>query len=106
MIRRRALALAGLAPLAPSVLRAEGPWGPERPVRFIVGFGAGGPSDTSTRLVTAGMPAMLTQPVAGKDRASAPGSLGIAPAPGRSPVAAQAHHLADVERWGRLLRPA
>ena len=77
MIRRRALALAGLAPLVPSALRAQGAWRPERPVRFIVGFGAGGPSDNVTRLVTAGMPATLGQPVVVENRAGASGNIGM-----------------------------
>jgi tripartite-type tricarboxylate transporter receptor subunit TctC len=77
MIRRRTLARAGLVPLVPSALRAEAPWRPDRPVRFIVGFGAGGPSDSITRLVTAGMPATLGQPVVVENRAGASGNIGM-----------------------------
>lgn len=77
MIRRRTLALAGLAPLVPSALGAQAPWRPDRPVRFIVGFGAGGPSDNVTRLVTSGMPATLGQPVVVENRAGASGNIGM-----------------------------
>jgi tripartite-type tricarboxylate transporter receptor subunit TctC len=77
MLSRRALALAGIAPLLPSALAAQPGWRPDRPVRFIVGFGAGGPSDSVTRLVTAGMPATLGQPVIVENRAGASGNIGM-----------------------------
>jgi tripartite-type tricarboxylate transporter receptor subunit TctC len=77
MIRRRTLALAGLAPLVPSALRAQPAWRPDRPMCFIVGFGAGGPSDSITRLVTAAMPATLGQPVVVENSAGASGNIGM-----------------------------
>ena len=52
--RRRALALAGgtlAAPMiASGIARAQSDW-PNRPVKYIVVFPAGGPTDTLSRIV-------------------------------------------------------
>jgi tripartite-type tricarboxylate transporter receptor subunit TctC len=77
MIRRRALALAGLAPVLARPSPAQPGWRPDRPLRFIVGFGAGGPSDTISRLVASGMAAALGQPVVVENRAGASGNIGM-----------------------------
>ena len=73
-MRWRLFALLGCA-LAP--LPATGPAQayPERPVRFIVGFGAGGTSDIVARLVAQELSSALGQPVPVENRTGAGGTL-------------------------------
>ncbi|WP_431282266.1 Bug family tripartite tricarboxylate transporter substrate binding protein [Humitalea sp. 24SJ18S-53] len=71
--RRACLALGG-ALLAPTVLRAQGTW-PDRPLRFIQGFAAGGTTDILARLLAPGMAANLGQPVVVENRPGAGGTL-------------------------------
>lgn len=52
-------------------------WEPERAVRVIVPFAAGGPSDTITRILTQGMSEALGQPVYVDNIAGAGGSTGV-----------------------------
>jgi tripartite-type tricarboxylate transporter receptor subunit TctC len=74
-MRRRALPLllAGLA--APGIARAQPGW-PERPIRIIVPFGAGGPTDVVARLLAEPVGAALGQPLVIENRAGAGGNLG------------------------------
>src|SRR5215813_12816400 len=51
---------------------------PSRPIRFIVPFPAGGPSDVISRVLTAKMASILGQPVVVENRAGAGGLTGIA----------------------------
>lgn len=67
-------------PLLPVAMRA-GPasaeeWKPERPIRFIVGFAAGGSTDTTARVVAQGITAALGQPVVVENRTGAGGNVG------------------------------
>ncbi len=76
MIGRRGLMLATGAAALPGVAPAQVPWRPERPLRFMVGFGAGGVSDAIVRLVTAELGRQLGQPVVVDNRPGASGNLG------------------------------
>ena len=80
-LRRRAI-LAGLpAVLAtPALAQGVGPSAsaaglPDRPVRFIVGFSAGGPTDTVARVAAQGFSDLLGQPVPVENRTGAAGNL-------------------------------
>jgi tripartite-type tricarboxylate transporter receptor subunit TctC len=66
MIGRRAALSAGLA-LAPTLAGAQAHW-PDRQIRLIVGYPAGGPSDIFARLVAAQMGPRLGQPVVVENR--------------------------------------
>lgn len=70
--RRSVLAAATLV-AAPAL--AQPAW-PNRPVRFIVGFAAGGPTDTLARLAAPGFQEALGQPVVVENRPGAAANLG------------------------------
>jgi len=72
MTPRRALPLLALLPTA---ARAQGAF-PDRPIRFIVPFAAGGNSDVTARLFGARMAARLGQPVVVENRSGATGAIG------------------------------
>jgi tripartite-type tricarboxylate transporter receptor subunit TctC len=72
-MRRRHLLAAALA--WPAVARAQS-WAPDRPIRVIVPFGAGGPTDVVARLLAEPVGAALGQPVVIENRAGAGGNLG------------------------------
>ncbi|WP_376095730.1 Bug family tripartite tricarboxylate transporter substrate binding protein [Roseomonas sp. CCTCC AB2023176] len=68
-----ALALPALA--CPAVTRAQGNF-PDRPLRVIVPFGAGGPTDVVGRLLTDPVQAAIGQPMVIENRAGAGGNIG------------------------------
>ncbi|NDG48997.1 MAG: tripartite tricarboxylate transporter substrate binding protein, partial [Rhodospirillales bacterium] len=72
MTPRRALPLLALMP---GLARAQGAF-PDRPIRFIVPFAAGGNSDVTARLFGARMAARLGQPVVVENRSGATGAIG------------------------------
>ncbi|GGC53450.1 hypothetical protein GCM10011504_34760 [Siccirubricoccus deserti] len=74
LTRRTAVIAAALAPLARPALAQAG-W-PERPVRMVVPFGAGGNLDTLIRIVSPMMSQKLGQPVVIENRPGAGGNLG------------------------------
>ncbi len=79
MNRRSLLRAIGAAPLVPaSSVLAQGAatWRPDRPVRFVVGFAAGGSTDTSARLVADAISGPLGQPVVVENRTGAAGNIG------------------------------
>jgi tripartite-type tricarboxylate transporter receptor subunit TctC len=76
MIRRRSLATLVVATLAAPRLASAQPWTPDRPIRVIVPFGAGGPTDVVARLLTEPVGAALGQPLVVENRAGAGGNLG------------------------------
>jgi len=74
-LKRRALLGGAAATLLASPALTQPAW-PNRPVRFILGFGAGGPTDTLARLAAPGFQEVLGQPVVVENRAGAAGNLG------------------------------
>lgn len=72
MTPRRALPLLALLPNA---VRAQAAF-PDRPIRFIVPFAAGGNSDVTARLFGARIAARLGQPVVVENRSGATGAIG------------------------------
>jgi tripartite-type tricarboxylate transporter receptor subunit TctC len=71
LTRRGALAAALMLPVA---AQAQPGW-PDRPLRFIQGFGAGGTTDIVARLMAPQMAAALGQPVVVENRPGAGGTL-------------------------------
>lgn len=77
MTRRLLLAAAGAATLAPAA-RAQGdaaPW-PNRPIRLVVPFAAGGAADSAARAITPVMAQRLGQTIVVENRTGAGGSVG------------------------------
>jgi tripartite-type tricarboxylate transporter receptor subunit TctC len=76
LLRRRFLRLAGLAAILPAV--ANNAWAqayPARPVRFVVGFPAGGPNDILGRLMGQWLSERLGQPVVIDNQPGASGNI-------------------------------
>ncbi|MBM3648118.1 MAG: tripartite tricarboxylate transporter substrate binding protein [Alphaproteobacteria bacterium] len=77
--RRRALLLSGTALAAPmiasGIARASGDW-PNRPVRYIVPFPAGGPTDTLSRIVCRELEIMTGQQFVIENRSGSGGVVG------------------------------
>lgn len=83
MLRRNILAASVAASLSPALLAAA-PY-PQRPLKMIVPFAAGGGTDIVARLVAAEMGGALGQPMVVDNRTGAGGSLGsdvVAKSPG------------------------
>jgi tripartite-type tricarboxylate transporter receptor subunit TctC len=78
MIDRRTLLGAGLGGVALSIpaigASAQESW-PNRPIRIVVGFAAGGATDISTRVMQPKLTALLGQPVIIENRPGAGGNL-------------------------------
>jgi tripartite-type tricarboxylate transporter receptor subunit TctC len=76
MLRRRQLALTGIAVLAmPRIARAQAAW-PDRPVRVIVPFTPGGTTDILARALSAELQEALGQPFVVENRGGAGGTMG------------------------------
>jgi tripartite-type tricarboxylate transporter receptor subunit TctC len=85
--RRRFLQLAGGAaalPALPRIARAQSSW-PARPVRWIVAFAAGGPNDTTARLIAQYLSDQLGQQVFVENHTGAGGNVGMEAALSASP---------------------
>ncbi|MGG5823085.1 Bug family tripartite tricarboxylate transporter substrate binding protein [Falsiroseomonas sp. HW251] len=80
MLRRRLLTSALALPLLGRVQNARAVTWPERPVRIIVPFGAGGASDIVARLIAAPLQTQFGQPFVIDNRPGAGGTLGAAAA--------------------------
>ena len=74
ILRRRSLAVLALA-LSPVAASLAAEW-PERAVRIVVPFGAGGSTDALARTVAAKLSEQTRQPVVIDNRAGAAGSIG------------------------------
>ena len=74
-MHRRTLIAAGLAaPFAQA--RAQAAWAPNRPIRFIVPFVAGGSTDVAARIIADRMGETLGQPVIVENRGGSGGNIG------------------------------
>src|SRR4051812_3763725 len=73
-IARRALLASGLAAALPGVHAQGQPW-PNRPIRMMVGYAAGGGVDAMARMLSARLPALLGQQVVVENRAGATGAI-------------------------------
>lgn len=80
---RRALLGAALA--TPALARAQTPEWPSRPVRVIVPYPPGGPTDLVGRVAAAGLQAELNSPFVVDNRAGAGGSIGAGEASRAAP---------------------
>jgi tripartite-type tricarboxylate transporter receptor subunit TctC len=77
MDRRTLLGALGTMPLLSTTpATAQAAWRPDRPIRFIVGFAAGGSTDTSARLVANAISGPLGQPVVVENRVGGAGNIG------------------------------
>lgn len=74
--RRRALAWAGSLAASAVALPARGETWPDKPLRLVVPFGPGGPTDVAARLVSQFVPAEIGQPIVIENRPGAGGALG------------------------------
>jgi tripartite-type tricarboxylate transporter receptor subunit TctC len=76
MGRRDLLALAALFPAQAWAQAAPAGGWPDRPIRFIVPFAAGGNSDVTARLFAARITGRLGQPIVVENRSGATGAIG------------------------------
>ena len=67
------LALAALAAITPTIAQTY----PSKPIRLLVGFPAGGPSDVPARLIANKMQAALGQPVVVENKTGAAGMIAL-----------------------------
>jgi tripartite-type tricarboxylate transporter receptor subunit TctC len=75
--RRQALAAAAASLIAAPAARAQGTW-PDRPIRVVVPFAAGGNADVIARILQPRLSEKLGQPVVVENRPGAGGAVGAA----------------------------
>jgi tripartite-type tricarboxylate transporter receptor subunit TctC len=78
LLRRQFLRLAAGVAALPALPRTSVAQAyPSRPITIVVGFAAGGPTDTGARILAEGMKATLGQPVIVENITGAAGSIGV-----------------------------
>jgi len=108
LLRRRFLQLAASAAAFPSVARiARAQTYPSRPVRLLVGFPPGGPSDIMARLIGQFLSERLSQPFVIENRAGASGNIGTeavvnAPPDGLTLLLATSPHAINAALYEKL----
>jgi tripartite-type tricarboxylate transporter receptor subunit TctC len=75
MLRRSLLAGLALPALVPAPALAQAAWRPERPIRMLVGFAAGGSTDTTARVVAQALTEAFGQQVVVENRTGAAGNI-------------------------------
>ncbi len=75
-MHRRTVIAGAAALVAARPALAQGTWSPDRPVRVIVPFAAGGGTDLTARVVAEALTARLGQPVLVENRPGAGGNIG------------------------------
>src|SRR5207302_10151275 len=86
MISRRALLAAGAACGTAFVTKARAQSFPDRPIRMVVPFSAGGPVDTMARLASQPLGGIIGQPVVIENRAGASGGIAAKPVASAEPA--------------------
>lgn len=93
--RRAVLALAAAALLIGSAAAQQAAW-PDKAIRLVVPFPAGGPTDTASRVVGQKLAERLKQPVVVDNRAGASGSI--------APAQIGQRIQQDYAKWGQMIR--
>ena len=106
MITRRSLALAAAGISIAGTARAQGPW-PEKPVRLIIGYPAGGPTDFGGRLLQDPLGRLWGQPIVienrpGASQVIASEAVARSPADGYTLFLAASTHASNAAVYARL----
>lgn len=106
MITRRSLALAAAAMPMADAARAQGNW-PDKPVRLIIGYPAGGPTDFGGRLLQDPLGRLWGQPIVIENRAGASQVIASevvarSPADGYTIFLAASTHASNAAVYARL----
>lgn len=106
MITRRTLALAAAGMSMAGAARAQGAW-PDKPVRIIIGYPAGGPTDFGGRLLQDPLGRLWGQPVVIENRAGASQIIATeavarSPADGYTIFLAASTHASNAAVYARL----
>ena len=84
---------------------------PNKPIRFIVPFAAGGLTDVVARIVSPKLSEALGQPIIIENKGGAGGTLGTAQGAGAEAVASTPEQLgaymtSEIEKWTRVVKQA
>lgn len=106
MITRRSIALAAAGISIAGAARAQGPW-PEKPVRLIIGYPAGGPTDFGGRLLQDPLGRLWGQPIVienrpGASQVIASEAVARSPADGYTIFLSASTHASNAAVYARL----